>query len=106
MAAEPSINQFDFVIDENVGALKIAKERASSATANYLFAPKILYLEGRATEWSLVSDKITINYVIYDAHSGEKTASKTVNAKIGFATFGEDHPLGLVLKTVKNFLMK
>ena len=77
---------------------------ASSIAADYLFVSKILHWEDRATEWSLLSDKITVNYVIYDTHSGEKIASTTASATSGLATFGGDHPQDFVPKTVEDFL--
>ena len=77
---------------------------ASSVAADYLFVPKILHREDRATELSLLPDKITISYVIYDAHSGEKIASTMASATSGLATFGGDHPRDLVPKTVEDFL--
>ncbi|MZR31487.1 DUF4823 domain-containing protein [Sneathiella litorea] len=104
IAAELSKKGSEVVVAETVETVEQAKQKATTASADYLFVSKILHWEDRATEWSLLSDKITMNYVIYDTHSGEKIASTTASATSGLATFGGDHPQDLVPKTVEDFL--
>lgn len=104
IAAELGKKGGEVVVAETVETMETAKEKASSASADYLFVSKILHWEDRATEWSLLSDKITMNYVIFEVSTGEKVASTTASATSGLATFGGDHPQDLLPKTVQNFL--
>jgi uncharacterized protein DUF4823 len=104
VSTELSKKGSEVVASEGVETLDVARENASSVGADYLFFTKILHWEDRATEWSLLSDKITMNYVIYDASTGQKVASTTASATSGIATLGGDHPQDLVPKTVQDFL--
>lgn len=104
ISAELSKKGSEVVVADSVETLDIAKEKASSVGADFLFYTKILHWEDRATEWSLLSDKITMNYVIYNAGTGQKVASTTASATSGIATLGGDHPQDLVPKTVQDFL--
>ncbi|OUR75980.1 hypothetical protein A9Q83_16595 [Alphaproteobacteria bacterium 46_93_T64] len=104
ISAELSKKGVEVVVADSVETIEGAKIRAVNVDATYLFYTKILHWEDRATEWSGLSDKITMNYVIYEAITGKKVASTTASATSGWATLGGDHPLDLVPKTVQDFL--
>lgn len=104
ISTELSKKGSEVVVADSVETFDVAKEKASSVDADYLFYTKILHWEDRATEWSLLSDKITMSYVIYGASTGQKIASTTTSATSGIATLGGDHPQDLLPKTVQDFL--
>ena len=104
ISAELSKKGSEVVVADSVETIDVAKDKAVSVDADYLFYTKILHWEDRATEWNGRSDKITMSYVIYDVSTGQKVASTTASAASGIATLGGDHPQDLVPKTVQDFL--
>ncbi|PHQ72256.1 MAG: hypothetical protein COB93_01020 [Sneathiella sp.] len=87
-----------------VETLSQATEKSKSLGIEYIFQPKILHWEDRATEWSSRPDRITMAYKIFSVPTGELVASTTVSASSKWATFGGDHPQDLVPKTVSDFM--
>jgi hypothetical protein len=81
---------------EGLEKLEQALQRAQAGGYRYVFEPTILAWEDRATEWSMISDKITIKMVVWDAASGKDLASSIVSASSSLATFGGDHPQDLL----------
>ena len=76
----------------------------SKTTAGYIFEPKILHWEDRATEWSGKKDKITIQVRVYKMPSKEKVADSTINGSSKFITFGGDHPQDLLKEPFDLFI--
>lgn len=104
ISAELSKKRAEVVVADSIETIEVAKRKAVSVEADYLFYSKILHWEDRATEWSGLSDKITMSYAIYEAITGQKVASTMASATSGLATLGGDHPQDLVPKTVQDFL--
>ena len=77
---------------------------AKGVGATYLVIPVILEWEDRATEWSGIPDRASINISITDARTSETIDSVTVKGKSGLATFGGDHPQDLLPKPVGEYV--
>ena len=63
---------------------------------DYYAVPEILQWEDRATQWSLIKDKLEIRLVIYDAIDLRVLSSTIISGKSKLATFGGDHPQDLL----------
>ncbi|WP_343041921.1 DUF4823 domain-containing protein [Parvibaculum indicum] len=87
-----------------VEPLEEALAKARQGNFRYLFNTKILHWEDRATEWSGIPDKITLQMEVYDATTGEKLASETSKASSKWATFGGDHPQDLLPIPAESFV--
>lgn len=81
-------------------ALSTAREK----NLDYVLQTRILNWEDRATEWSGIPDKISLNFEIYDTSTGEKVASQTSKASSKWATFGGDHPQDLLPLPIGEFM--
>ena len=71
---------------------------------SYLVFPTILEWEDRATEWSGIPDKASINIAIVNTESGKTIDSAIIKGKSGLATFGGDHPQDLLPKPVEEYV--
>ena len=69
---------------------------ADPGSYGYLFYPEIKHWEERATEWSGIPDRITINLKIYDLKTKSMLGEYSYSGKSKWATFGGDHPQDLL----------
>jgi len=73
-----------------------AMELARAAGAGFLVYPEIRHWSDRATEWSGVPDRITLDIRIYDVSTGSVINRQKIRASSRWATFGGDHPQELL----------
>ena len=81
-------------------ALATARERGLSHVFNIM----ILHWEDRATEWSGITDKITLKLAVHDAQSGKPVSSTVTSASSKWGTMGGDHPQDLLPEPTKTFV--
>lgn len=89
---------------QNPEELEVALSAARERNLDYVLQTRILNWEDRATEWSGIPDKISLNFEIYDTNTGEKVASQTSKASSKWATFGGDHPQDLLPLPIGEFM--
>jgi hypothetical protein len=70
---------------------------------NYLVFPTILEWEDRATEWSGISDRVSIKIAVFNVKTEKRLSSAIVKGKSGWATFGGDHPQDLLPEPVEQY---
>jgi hypothetical protein len=63
-----------------------------------------LHWEDRATEWSGKSDRLEIQLVIFNVHTGDELANATLTGKSKWATFGGDHPQDLLENPILEYV--
>ncbi|SEH32105.1 protein of unknown function [Magnetospirillum fulvum] len=83
---------------------EVALAKAKSNDCRYLFEPRILHWEERATEWSGKPDRITLKMTVYEIPEGTVVASTVTRASSKWATFGGDHPQDLLPVPMANFV--
>jgi Domain of unknown function (DUF4823) len=76
---------------------------ARQAKASYLISPTILHWEDRATEWSGISDKVSVRISVVDAATGKIIDSAVVDGRSGWATLGGDHPQDLLPEPIGQY---
>jgi hypothetical protein len=81
-----------------------ALEAAKKMGATYLISPSIAHWEDRATEWSLISDKVELQISVYDAVTGRLIERGIVDGRSGWATLGGDHPQDLLPQPVNQYV--
>jgi Domain of unknown function (DUF4823) len=81
-------------------ALATARERRLSHVVNII----ILHWEDRATEWSGITDKITLKLAVYDTQLGTPVSSTVTSASSKWGTMGGDHPQDLLPEPTKTFV--
>jgi hypothetical protein len=81
-----------------------ALEAAKKMGATYLISPSIAHWEDRATEWSLLSDKVEVQISVYDPATGRLLERGVVSGRSGWATLGGDHPQDLLPQPIKQFV--
>lgn len=69
---------------------------AGAADADFLVYPQIVHWSDRATEWSGIPDRITLDLTIYDIATGDVLNRQEIRASSRWATFGGDHPQELL----------
>ncbi|MCO8161529.1 DUF4823 domain-containing protein [Pseudomonas sp. 21LCFQ010] len=89
----PETNHFD-------QALYAARE----AGQDLLVFPTILHWEDRATEWSMIPDKVEVKIEIVQVQSGDVLSAAIIKGRSGLATFGGDHPQDLLPEPVSEFV--
>ncbi|MFZ4967345.1 DUF4823 domain-containing protein [Pseudomonas sp. Mn2068] len=77
---------------------------ARAAGQDVLIFPTILHWEDRATEWSMIPDKVEVKIDVIEVSSGDVLSSGIVKGKSGLATFGGDHPQDLLPEPITNFV--
>lgn len=70
--------------------------QAQRADQDILIFPTILHWEDRATEWSMISDKVEIRVDVVQVDSGHIISSGIIKGSSGLATLGGDHPQDLL----------
>jgi hypothetical protein len=89
------------VSGENLeSALATARGRGISHVFNIM----ILHWEDRATEWSGITDKITLKLAVYDTRLGKPVSSTVTSASSKWGTMGGDHPQDLLPEPTKTFV--
>jgi len=86
--------------EELESAVANAKQRGLSHVFNIM----ILHWEDRATEWSGITDKITLKFAVYDTQSGKTVSSTVTSASSKWGTLGGDHPQDLLPEPTKTFV--
>lgn len=81
-----------------------ALRSARTAGQDILILPSILHWEDRATEWSMIPDKVELKIDVIQVSSGETLSSGVVEGKSGLATFGGDHPQDLLPEPVGEWI--
>jgi hypothetical protein len=80
-----------------------ALEKAKAGGYTYLIYPVILHWEDRATEWSGIPDKITVEISVIDVATGAVLDSARIEGKSKWATLGGDHPQDLLEKPLTDY---
>ncbi len=78
--------------------------RAQAGKFTYLVVPQILHWEDRATEWSMIRDKIEIKLQVVDAATTNALARVMFKGKSKLVSFGGDYPQDLLDKPVNRFV--
>ena len=84
------------VLGGTVGEIPEAVAAAAAAGADFVVYPRIVHWSDRATEWSGVPDRITLNLRIYEVATGTLLNRQEIRASSRWATFGGDHPQELL----------
>ncbi len=84
--------------------LEASLAQAKQQSLTHVLRTTILNWEDRATEWSGIPDKITLKFEVYETPSGKMISSSMASASSKWATFGGDHPQGLLPEPVKRFV--
>jgi hypothetical protein len=81
-----------------------AVAQAQRADQDILIFPTILHWEDRATEWSMIPDKVEIKVEVIRVQTGDVISSGIIKGSSGLATFGGDHPQVLLPEPVTEFV--
>ena len=92
------------LIANSIEELDAALASARAQDIDYLCYPVILYWEDRATEWSMIPDRVSVKVTIYDVKNGDEFTATTIDGSSGLATFGGDHPQDLLQEPTRNFV--
>lgn len=80
-----------------------ALEQARIEGYSYLVHPVIRHWEDRATEWSGLPDKISVEISVFDVATGELLDNARIDGKSKWATLGGDHPEDLLEKPLAEY---
>ena len=89
---------------ESVAKQSEAIAAASSAGADFLVYPQIVHWSDRATEWSGIPDRITLEMSIYEVATGTMLTRQEIKASSRWATFGGDHPQELLPELARRWV--
>lgn len=78
--------------------------QAQGAGQDILIFPTILHWEDRATEWSMIPDKVEVKVEVIQVNSGQVISSGIIKGSSGLATLGGDHPQDLLPEPVAEFV--
>lgn len=81
-----------------------AVSQAQRTDQDILIFPTILRWEDRATEWSMIPDKVEVKVDVIDVRTGNVISSGVIKGSSGLATLGEDHPQDLLPEPVAEFV--
>lgn len=81
-----------------------AVSQAQRADQDVLIFPTILHWEDRATEWSMIPDKVEIKLDVVNLRTGDVISAGVIKGSSGLATFGGDHPQDLLPEPVAEFV--
>jgi hypothetical protein len=84
--------------------LDAALIQARQNALTHVFMTTILNWEDRATEWSGISDKITLKFAVYETQSGKLVSSTVTSASSKWGTLGGDHPQDLLPEPTQRFV--
>ncbi|WNW13636.1 DUF4823 domain-containing protein [Pseudomonas sp. DTU_2021_1001937_2_SI_NGA_ILE_001] len=77
---------------------------AQQADQDLLIFPSILHWEDRATEWSMLPDRVEVKIEVIQVATGDALSSAIIKGRSGLATFGGDHPQDLLPEPVDEFV--
>lgn len=80
-----------------------ARATAKSDGQKYLIYPTILHWEDRATEWSMIPDKIEVKVEVVEVSTGNVLSAVVIAAKSGVATLGGNHPQDLLPEPIEEY---
>jgi hypothetical protein len=80
-----------------------AQKTAQGGKLLFLVVPTILHWEDRATEWSGRPDRLEVRIDVVNAADGTMLHSAVLSGKSKWATFGGDHPQGLLPKPLEEY---
>lgn len=78
--------------------------QAQRADQDILIFPTILHWEDRATEWSMIPDKVEVKVDVVNVQTGDVISSGVIKGSSGLATLGGDHPQDLLPEPVAEFV--
>jgi len=81
-----------------------ALAQAQRTDQDILVFPSILHWEDRATEWSMIPDRVEVKVDVVRVQTGDVISSGVIKGKSGLATFGGDHPQDLLPEPVAEFV--
>ena len=81
-----------------------AVAQALRAEQDVLIFTTILHWEDRATEWSMISDKVEVRVDVVQVNSGQIISSGIIKGSSGLATLGGDHPQDLLPEPIDEFV--
>lgn len=81
-----------------------AVSQAQRADQDILIFPTILHWEDRATEWSMIPDKVEVKIDVVNVRTGDVISSGVIKGSSGLATLGGDHPQDLLPEPVGEFV--
>jgi hypothetical protein len=81
-----------------------AVTQAQRSDQDILIFPTILHWEDRATEWSMIPDKVEVKVDVVDVRTGGIISSGVIKGSSGLATLGGDHPQDLLPEPVAEFV--
>jgi hypothetical protein len=99
-----STKNAETMVAEKNEKLEDAFLKARNKGMAYVFEPIIRHWEDRATQWSGIPDKITLQFAVYSAKTEKKLASGTFRASSKWATFGGDRPQDLLPRPTRRFI--
>ncbi len=77
---------------------------AVQAKSSYQVFPEILHWEDRATEWSMLPDRIEIKFIVIDVSSNKVVNSVILKGESKISTWGGDHPVDLLQEPIDNYV--
>lgn len=83
---------------------EVALATARRLDSEYLIYPEILHWEDRATEWSMISDKLSLRLTVIKTSDGRQIASAVLRGNSAIATFGGDHPQDMLPNLLKPYV--
>lgn len=86
------------------GNYEDAVNQALRADQDVLIFPTILHWEDRATEWSMIPDKVEVKVDVVNVRTGDVISSGVIKGSSGLATWGGDHPQDLLPEPVAEFV--
>jgi len=92
------------IVGSTASNLDLALEHARRSGKEIVVLPTILHWEDRATEWSMIPDKVEVNITVVQVSSGAVISSGVVKGESGIATFGGDHPQDLLPEPIEAFV--
>ncbi len=93
-------------MEETRNELPESLQDARARGADYYIRVEILHWEDRATEWSGLSDKVTIKLLVINSETEAIADSVTIDGKSRWATFGGDHPQDLLEKPLQDYVSR
>ncbi len=81
-----------------------AVSQAQRSDQDILIFPTILHWEDRATEWSMIPDKVEVKVDVVNVRTGDVISSGVIKGSSGLATLGGDHPQDLLPEPVAELI--
>ncbi|MDY7532997.1 DUF4823 domain-containing protein [Pseudomonas sp. Bout1] len=91
-------------VDAEASSYELSLEKAKRSRQDILILASILHWEDRATEWSMIPDKVEVKISVIEVSSGAVISSGIATGKSGIATFGGDHPQDLLPEPIEAFV--